>query len=58
MEEFNNKIVILNDYAKKSFIKKINKIINVKVITLNELKRKYYFDYDNNLNLFHLFLLF
>ena len=23
MEEFNNKIVILNDYAKKSFIKKI-----------------------------------
>ena len=47
MEEFNNKIVILNDYAKKSFIKKINKLINVKVITLNELKRKYYFDYDN-----------
>lgn len=47
MEEFNNKIVILNDYAKKSFIKKINKLINVKVITLSELKRKYYFDYDN-----------
>ena len=46
MEEFNNKIVILNDYAKKSFIKKINKLINVKVITLNELKRKYYFDYE------------
>lgn len=47
MEEFNNKIVILNDYTKKSFIKKINKLINVKVITLSELKRKYYFDYDN-----------
>ncbi len=47
MEEFNNKIVILNDYAKKSFIKKINKLINVKVITLSELKKKYYFDYDN-----------
>ena len=47
MEEFNNKIVILNDYAKKSFIKKINKLINVKVITLSELKRKYFFDYDN-----------
>ena len=47
MEEFNNKIVILNDYAKKSFIKKIDKLINVKVITLSELKRKYYFDYDN-----------
>lgn len=47
MEEFNNKIIILNDYAKKSFIKKINKLINVKVITLSELKKKYYFDYDN-----------
>lgn len=47
MEEFNNKIVVLNDYAKKSFIKKIDKLINVKVITLSELKRKYYFDYDN-----------
>ena len=47
MEEFNNKIVILNDYAKKSFIKKINKLINVKVITLSELKHKYFFDYDN-----------
>ena len=47
MEEFNNKIVILNDYTKKSFIKKIDKLINVKVITLSELKRKYYFDYDN-----------
>lgn len=47
MEEFNNKIVILNDYDKKSFIKKIDKLINVKVITLSELKRKYYFDYDN-----------
>lgn len=47
MEEFNNKIVILNDYAKKNFIKKINKLINVKVITLSELKKKYYFDYDN-----------
>lgn len=47
MEEFNNKIVILNDYAKKSFIKKIDKLINIKVITLSELKRKYYFDYDN-----------
>lgn len=47
MEEFNNKIVILNDYAKKSFIRKINKLINVKIITLSELKKKYYFDYDN-----------
>lgn len=47
MEEFNNKIVILNDYAKNSFIKKIDKLINIKVITLSELKHKYYFDYDN-----------
>ncbi len=47
MEEFNNKIVILNDYAKNSFIKKIDKLTNVKVITLSELKHKYYFDYDN-----------
>ena len=47
MKEFNNKIVILNDYAKESFVKKIDKLINVKVITLSELKKKYYFDYDN-----------
>ena len=47
MEEFNNKIVILNDYAKNSFIKKTDKLINIKVITLSELKHKYYFDYDN-----------
>ena len=46
--EFDNKIVILNDSSKKSFLSKINsskKLVNVKIITLNELKKKYYFDY-------------
>ena len=47
MINLNNKIVILRDNQKESFLKRINYLINVKIITLNELKKKYYFDYDN-----------
>lgn len=47
MEEFKDKIIILNDYAKEKFIKKNNKLLNIKVITLSEIKKKYYYDYDN-----------
>lgn len=49
-EELNNKIIIVKDKAKKSIIKKINstnKLLNIKVITLNELKTKYYFSYTD-----------
>lgn len=48
IEELKNKILIIKDKSKKSILKKINeknKLINVKIITLNELKKKYYFDY-------------
>ena len=48
IEDLKNKIVIVKDKAKKSLLKKINeqnKLINVKIITLSELKRKYFFDY-------------
>ena len=46
IDKFNNCIIILKDKTKESFLKKINKLINVKIITLNELKRKCFFDYD------------
>ena len=46
IDKFNNCIIILKDKTKKSFLKKINKLINVKIITLNEFKRKCFFDYD------------
>lgn len=48
IEKFNNKIIIINDSAKKDLLEKINsykQLINVKIITLSELKKKYYFDY-------------
>lgn len=48
IEDFKNKIIIIKDSSKKSLLKKINeenKLINVKIITLSELKRKYLFDY-------------
>ena len=46
MKKFNNKIIILKDNQKESFLNKIDSLLNVKIITLNELKKKYYFDYD------------
>lgn len=43
---FFNKVVIVNDDAKISLLKKIDKLVNMKIITLSELKKKYVFDYD------------
>ena len=48
IEKLNNKILIIKDKSKNSILKKINehnKLINVKIITLSELKKKYFFDY-------------
>ena len=46
INEFDNKILIINDYEKKSILKRINKLVNIKLITLTELKKKYIYDYD------------
>ena len=46
---FDNKILIINDNMKKSLLEKINssdKLLNIKIITLSELVKKYFFDYD------------
>ena len=48
IEDLKNKIVIIKDSSKKSLLSKINqenKLVNVKIITLSELKKKYLFDY-------------
>ncbi len=48
---FNKKVVILKDKAKKSFVKMLSNsdnLINVKIITLSELKKKIYFDYEKD----------
>ena len=42
----NNKIIILRDELKNNFLNNINSLLNIKIITLSELKKKYYFDYD------------
>lgn len=46
INELNNKIIIINDYAKNTLLKKIDKLINIKIITLSELKKNYIYDYD------------
>ena len=46
MKEFNNKIVIIKDEIKDSFLSRMDELINVKIITLSELKKKFYFDYE------------
>ena len=46
-----NAIIITKDKTKSSIIKKINsenKLLNIKVISLRELKTKYFFDYGKN----------
>ena len=46
---FDNKILIINDGIKSSLLKLINdsdKLLNIKLITLSELKKKYFFDYN------------
>ena len=48
LDILNNKIIIIDDRLKNSLLKSISdKLLNSKIITLNELKRNYYFDYDN-----------
>ena len=47
IDEFDNKIIIINNNMKNSLLKRINKLLNIKIITLSELKKKYFFDYDN-----------
>lgn len=47
--DFNNKILIIKDNIKKYILNEINKehkLLNIKLITLTELKKKYYFDYN------------
>ena len=47
--KFDNSVFIIKDAAKENIIKNIQKsgLINIKIITLSELKKKYYFDYTN-----------
>ena len=47
IDEFDNKIIIINNNMKNSLLKRINKLLNIKIITLSELKKKCFFDYDN-----------
>lgn len=48
LNDFNNKILIIKDEAKESFISLLSgKLLNIKLITLSEFKKKYFFDYDN-----------
>lgn len=42
----NNSIIILEDSYKKELLKKIDKLINIKFISMNEFIKSYYFDYD------------
>lgn len=47
IELFNNKVLIIKDGLKKYILDLLkDRLINVKIITLSELKKKYYFDYD------------
>ena len=46
IEDYKNCIFIVEESTKKSLLNKINdKLINIKIFTLNEIKRKYFFDY-------------
>ena len=47
INDFNNKIVIIKDEFKNDLLLLLsNTLLNVKIITLSELKKNYYFDYD------------
>lgn len=41
-----NSIIICNNDYKKQILKKINKLINIKFMSMNEFIKSYYFDYD------------
>ena len=50
ISKLNNKIVIIKDGFKNTLLDLINKeskLFNIKIITLNELKKNYCFDYNN-----------
>ncbi len=48
LSSFNNKVLIIKDEDKDSFVNLLSgKLLNIKLITLTEFKKKYYFDYDN-----------
>ena len=50
VSKLNNKVVIIKDNFKDILLDLINKsnyLLNIKIITLNDLKKNYYFDYDN-----------
>ena len=48
LDVLNNKTIIIDDKLKSSLLNLLSdKLFNIKIITLNELKRNYYFDYDN-----------
>ena len=50
MNDYNNCIFFVKESAKESLIKKINRenrLLNIKVYTLEELKKKFFFDYGN-----------
>ena len=47
---YKDSIFIVKDSAKESIIKDIcnkKELLNIKIITLSELKKKFYFDYGN-----------
>ena len=43
----NNTILIVPNKLKKKVLKKIKKLINFKIMSLEEFIKNYYFDYDN-----------
>ena len=49
LDLFDNKIIIVKDKMKNSLLRVISnskKLLNIKIITLSELKKKYFFDYN------------
>ena len=51
INRLNNKIIIVKDEVKEEIVKLISlsdKFLSVKIITLSELKKKYFFDYTKS----------
>lgn len=46
IDMFDNKIVIVDDLCKMKLLRKVNHLVNMKIITLSMLKKMYLFDYD------------
>ena len=48
IEAFNNKVLIIKNETKERLVSLLSgKLLNIKLITLSEFKKKYFFDYDN-----------